>query len=197
MARLRERKKAKTRHDLMVAALRLVTERGLAGVTVEEIADAAEVSPRTFFRYYPTKVDAVFGEQPQRFAALHEALDARAGDPLPERVSRVFLGFTQEFERDPELFRLRARLFVTEPAVRRRWLDILDTIESQIAEKAADGSTRPADLHRARLTAALLTSVLRSAGHVWGASTGRVSLTGMIETGFAAVQPALEALARE
>ena len=56
---LRERKKRKTREVIQREAMRLFSERGYDATTIEQIADAAEVSQSTFFRYFPTKEDVV------------------------------------------------------------------------------------------------------------------------------------------
>ncbi|MEV4220773.1 TetR family transcriptional regulator [Nonomuraea sp. NPDC049725] len=77
---LRERKKAKTREAILREAFRLFRERGYAATTVEQIADAAEISPATFFRYFPTKEHLVTLD---RFPPLVEALAAQPpGPPL-------------------------------------------------------------------------------------------------------------------
>src|SRR5215467_13921994 len=71
---LRERKKAKTRAAIQRHALRLFREQGYEETTVEQIAEAAEVSPSTFFRYFPTKEDVVLYDafDPILFASLEQ-----------------------------------------------------------------------------------------------------------------------------
>jgi AcrR family transcriptional regulator len=80
---LRERKKARTREALHDAAMSLFSDQGFDGTTVEEIAAACEMSPRTFFRYFPTKEDVLFGDFEQRSTALVETLAAQPVDLTP------------------------------------------------------------------------------------------------------------------
>src|SRR6202161_17209 len=84
---LRERKKARTRAALREHALRLFGEQGYHATTVEQIAAAAEVSPSTFFRYFPTKEDVVLQDD---FDILGvEAFDAQPADLSPVAAYRA------------------------------------------------------------------------------------------------------------
>ena len=82
-AGLRERKKARTRAAIREHALRLFREQGYAATTVEQIAAAAEVSPATFFRYFPTKEDVVL--QDDFDVITLEALKAQPAGAQPDR----------------------------------------------------------------------------------------------------------------
>jgi AcrR family transcriptional regulator len=84
---LRERKKARTRDALQRHALRLFREQGYDATTIEQIAEAAEVSPSTFFRYFPTKEDLVLSDEydPMILAAFH----AQPADVPPVRALRA------------------------------------------------------------------------------------------------------------
>ncbi|HEV2459937.1 MAG TPA: TetR family transcriptional regulator [Ktedonobacterales bacterium] len=120
---LRERKKAKTRAAIQRHALRLFQKQGYEATTVEQIADAAEVSPSTFFRYFPTKEEVVlydaldpvliaeFEAQPAELSplqAMRRAIHAVFGHVSPEDLAEQ---------------RERGMLILTVPELRMRTLD--------------------------------------------------------------------------
>jgi AcrR family transcriptional regulator len=87
----RERKKRATRLALKAAALDLVAERGFTNVTVEDIADAVDVSVRTFFNYFASKEAAVVGEDPELIEVMRADLVALPGDLGPIEAMRTIL----------------------------------------------------------------------------------------------------------
>ena len=84
---LRERKKARTRAAIREHALRLFRENGYQRTTVEQIAAAAEVSPSTFFRYFPTKEDLVL--QDDMDTRMIEAFERQPSDLSPLSAVRA------------------------------------------------------------------------------------------------------------
>ena len=85
---LRERKKLATRRALQRVALDLVAERGYSHVTVEDIAAAADVSPRTFFNYFPSKEAALLGVDPERNESIRRRLVDEPADKSPLEALR-------------------------------------------------------------------------------------------------------------
>jgi AcrR family transcriptional regulator len=80
----RERKKQRTREQIVDAAFKLFAERGFAATTVADIAAAADIAPRTFFSYFPSKEEVVFYDFDGLFESLSSAIRGR-----PEGVSAI------------------------------------------------------------------------------------------------------------
>lgn len=119
-----ERNKVRTRRELAEAAARLFAERGYASTTVSDIAAAADVSPRTFFRYFPCKDDVVTAIASTGMDHVIDALERLSHDlPLGEAV-RQALRTTLEPVRDTsEQTRAFQMLLRETPALRARWLE--------------------------------------------------------------------------
>ncbi len=121
-ASLRERKKERTRRELVAAALQLFEQKGYDATTIDEIAEAAEVSPRTFFRYFANKEEVAMGEVVDQ--SIIELVGARpAGEPLIESLRHVVadsLALVNESDREALLPRLK--IVYRTPSLRgRRW----------------------------------------------------------------------------
>lgn len=115
---LRERKKRATRRALRVAGLTLVAERGLEGVTTEEIAAAAGVSQRTLFNYFASKEDVLVGSDPSARDAIAEELAQRPLDEPPlDALREVFMKITSTAIEDEGLWRLRMRVVQDNPTL--------------------------------------------------------------------------------
>jgi AcrR family transcriptional regulator len=137
---LRERKKARTRASLREHALRLFREQGYAATTVEQIAAAAEVSPSTFFRYFPTKEDVVL--QDDMDTRVLEALDRQPPEMSPIAAIRAawrdaMASFGPE---ELETFRVSTELSLAVPEIRARAMDefarTIDVMGEVIARRA-------------------------------------------------------------
>jgi AcrR family transcriptional regulator len=141
---LRERKKAKTRAAIQAHALRLFAERGYHATTVEQIADAAEVSPSTFFRYFPTKEDVVLYDEfdPQMTAAfLAQPPELGPVAALRRAIPQVLEATSAE---DSEREHLRHTLVRSVPELRARALDTftggMQLLVDAVAERTGRGT---------------------------------------------------------
>lgn len=166
---LRERKKLRTRKELAATALRLFAERGYDAVTVEEIADAVEVSPRTFFRYFPSKEDVLFADEPQLVAALRGALVRRPrGEPVLEAILNALLELADVFVDDPERILFHARIIAATPSLRSRGLEQQAKLEAALAGVIAERLGLDIEREMApRLVAAGTVAALRVALDHW------------------------------
>lgn len=162
-AGLRELKKERTRRSLLLAAYRLFEEKGYDATTISEIARAAEVSQGTFFNYFGTKEDLIFGDRSDIAAAGLEALSRRGPDDRPaDAVARAFEAMlAAEHRSDPDdLEQHRARLIVTVPSLYATSLRRLFDIQTEMGTRLR--AAFPGELDEMR--AAILVGAFAGAG---------------------------------
>jgi AcrR family transcriptional regulator len=164
---LRERKKVKTRRTIREHALRLFSEQGYNATTIEQIADASEVSPSTFFRYFPTKEDVVISDEYDPvMAAAYLAQPAEL--PPIEALRRASIEALSEMP-EPEYERLvaRTRLVNETPALRARQHTEMEKTYGWIGEATARRLGRPADDQEVRIFAHTVMGAMVAAGTMW------------------------------
>jgi AcrR family transcriptional regulator len=199
-ASLRERKKRATRRSLRRRALDMIAERGYTHVTVEDIADAAGVSARTFFNYFPSKEAALFGTDPDRGAQVRERIVREApGQPVLDVLRMVMTdearAVAEEFRElggNPMDWLGRMKEARADPHLRAAHAAQMAMIERSIAEALAE--RLGADLERdpyPGLLAATATGVFRSSMTFWAGSGGRVPLEEIVDLTFRAVADGL------
>jgi len=156
---LRERKKAKTRLAIREHAMALFKDQGYDKTTVEQIAAAAEVSPSTFFRYFPSKEEVVL--QDDYDALLIAAFHAQqVGVPplqaLRNAISEVFLSMPEgQQAQEAE----RVRLMTEVPELRARMLAQVSEMIQMLAEAVAERVGRQSDDFEVRTFAGALVGV--------------------------------------
>jgi len=165
---LRERKKARTRASIQAEAMRLFRARGYQATTVEQIADAAEVSPSTFFRYFPTKEDVVLWDEFDPL--LVEAVRRRPPSESPVTAMRA--AFTSVFaelsDEERERVRERTALIMAEPDLRAATLEqftgTVELLAGIVAERAGKPASDMSVLALAGAVVGVTMSVMIAAG---------------------------------
>jgi AcrR family transcriptional regulator len=184
---LRERKKAQTRRALTAAAIRLSTERGSPDrVTVEEISEAADVSPRTFFNYFSSKEDAVLGVDPERRTELRAELELRPADEAPVEALRAALLSTAEgIDENAELWAQRLQLVRDHPSLSAGYVASFADFERGMVEAMAArlGLDPDADLYPAIVVATALTIMRVTVKH-WQATDADTPLADLLDLAF-------------
>ncbi|MGW1781364.1 TetR/AcrR family transcriptional regulator [Streptomyces sp. NPDC002143] len=164
---LRERKKIKTREAIRTATYALVKEQGYDATTIDQIAERAEVSPSTVFRYFPTKEDIVLTDEYDPI--LLDALLARPADePVPETMRYVLQeGVRQGIQEDIEVARMRTHLMVQIPAVRSRMMESMSVIGRMICTAIGERTGRDPDSLEVRVYAMSLIGGLMETSLYW------------------------------
>ncbi|WES65729.1 TetR family transcriptional regulator [Microbacter sp. GSS18] len=166
---LRERRRLETQREVSDAALALFERKGVGATTVDDIAHAAGISPRTFFRYFPAKEHAVFLDDPEGDLLVRAALAALRGGATPAAaVEEGWRAIFAAFEADPE-GRRRARrvrhVIFTEPAILAVALRRDADQASELAEAlSAEAQTDPV---RMRVLVEVFGAAARQAFNEW------------------------------
>jgi AcrR family transcriptional regulator len=171
---LRERKKAKTRSLIQEHALRLFRERGYDETSIEEIADAAEVSPSTVFRYFPTKPDLViYDDLDER---MIEAFRSQPPELNALQAMRASFrsGFGDLAGEEMALQLERESLMRSVPELQSAMLSEFARTVGEIAELVGERAGRPADDDAVLALAGAIIGVAIAA---WFASDDRDSAT--------------------
>ena len=169
---LRQRKKQKTRESIQRTALRLFEKQGYEQTTIEQIAAAVEISPSTFFNYFPTKEDVVLYDAYDPMA-IRLFLERPKDEPVNIGVRQVLEGLAATFERDERLIRARARLILEVPELRARLWDEAERSQVMIAQLLAERTGRRPDDFELRVTARIVTGAMLEASFEWMQSNGR------------------------
>jgi AcrR family transcriptional regulator len=135
----RERKKQQTRQTLRREALRLFGERGFDATTIQDITDAADVAPRTFFLHFSSKEDVLLGDARDGVAAFEELLRSRPADEdVFTAVRETVIALLAADDTPIEETRLQARLMVDAPSLVGRVYEHYVEFEEIIARAVAD-----------------------------------------------------------
>jgi AcrR family transcriptional regulator len=190
---LRERKKIKLRRLIQTESVRLFEAQGYEHTTVEQIAEAAETSTTTFYRYFPTKEDVVLDNDA---SPLFEATVATrpAGEPLAATIRAAMAAVVGAAEADRDHTLARMRLIETVPALEARYAGQERRTIDYLARLLADRTGRAGDDYQIELVAFVLAGVLFTASRRWVADQGATSMTGLVEQALTTVEPLLTAL---
>ena len=157
-----------TRARIERAALDLFTRRGFEGVTIDEVADVAGISRRTYFRYFATKADAVWGDfsaHVERLAGLLR--DSGSGQTVLASICDAYVEVNDYAPRDLPLLRQRMQLILTEPALlahsQVRYADVDRVVAEYVALRTG---TEPGEL-LARLVATSTRAAATTAFEAW------------------------------
>jgi mycofactocin system transcriptional regulator len=157
-----------TRVRVERAALDLFTRRGFENVTTDEVADAAGISRRTFFRYYATKADAVWGDFSGHVARLEELLAATdPGQPVLASVCAAYVEVNDYADAELPLLRERMQLILGEPALlahsQVRHAEVDQVVASHVADRIGHSPTALVP----RLVAATTRAAATTAFEAW------------------------------
>jgi AcrR family transcriptional regulator len=179
---LRERKKLQTRRRIEGAALELFGRDGFDGTTVEGIAAAADIAPRTFFYYFPTKEDVVLADYAGRLERIVDQLRQRPDSERPWAALRAsFLVVAADYDADHREIIRRFQIMATSPSVYARSLQLQAGWEDTVAAVLTERMGCQTEELGPRLLASCALSAIRSSLRHWIVTGQQSSLPQLVE----------------
>ena len=198
---LRERKRRATSRTIQFAVLELAVERGLDQVTVEEISRVANISPRTFFNYFPSKEAAMVGDNPLELppGLIDSFVDGRAGADLVDGLLDLMQHIALIATGDRELHQLRRQVLRSYPElfiIKVAGMHSFETVLAEAVERRLDAESVGQDaigsrLAQARLTALVAIAALRHAVTSWAEGADDESLSEKLTESFSLLRRVL------
>jgi AcrR family transcriptional regulator len=172
----RERRRTRQREEIGKVALDLFAQRGYDEVTVEEIADAADVSPRTFFRYFSSKQATLWPIHEDQLETFREALWAGEGDePLFDSISRALTQAAGFYDQDYAGLVRRTSIMLQSPSLRAYFHELQQPWAEEIAALAADRLGLEEDALGPRVIGLASVAAIQAAIQSWIRSDGQES----------------------
>src|SRR3954462_14207785 len=131
---LRERKRLATRRAIQLAALRLVKDRGLDAVTIDDISHDADVSPRTFFNYFVSKEAALVGDGPERPSDEEVEAFVHGSGGVLEDLAIMMTASAENVLQDQEIIQLRKALAADYPHLTVLRMQSFQVFQQQLTE---------------------------------------------------------------
>jgi AcrR family transcriptional regulator len=181
---LRARRKRRTAEAIVAGAAGLFEERGFERTTIDQIAAAAEISRRTFFRYFADKEELFFAEDERLLAVIDQTLDDAPGDePVLDLARRATRALAAASAADPARRLARERLIAATPALQARRLAKTLRWEQAIAARLV---ARGSDWPEALLVPKVALACFQAAYERWVLDPGQ-DLPGLVDESFAAL----------
>ncbi|GGQ17164.1 TetR/AcrR family transcriptional regulator [Streptosporangium pseudovulgare] len=188
---LRARRRAQTQRTIQAHAIRLFSERGYDATTMNDVAEAAGVSPMTVYRHFPTKEDLVLVDQHGELIAERIAASP-AGQPLVRRIGGALVDAAaaltgDDVAADRRFLLVRLQLMISTPALRARHLDNQYALQQAIIGALEGDAADPDAAFQAQAAASACLAALHTAMVHWAEDDGRADLPRLIGKALAAV----------
>ncbi len=188
-----DRQRDALRHEITATARRLFVERGFDATTVDDIAAAAGISRRSFFRYFGTKEDVVLGDLKTRGEAIADALAARPAEEGPwEALRAAFLEILPRIIPDPVAEVAMIRMTKDAPSLRARSVEKRALCLEPLVPILAARLRGPDPEMAARVIVSSVLACYHVAADAWAATDGTADMLGCYDEAVASLRASLQ-----